>query len=113
MISAFYSALGTIIFPLYACAKEVVRRYKPYLDSLGLTYTKYITMMVLWEYGRMSVKELGERLLTVAPTERGMQLRDDAVEVPKKLGGCIDLSGEEMSTLYRLLYKVLGKNIEL
>ena len=27
-------------FPLYACSKEVVRRYAPYLEPLGLTYTQ-------------------------------------------------------------------------
>ena len=47
-----------ICFPLYACAKEIVRRYKPFLDELDLTYTQYITMMVLWEEKEMNVKEL-------------------------------------------------------
>ena len=51
-----------LCFPLYACAKEVVRTYKPYLEVLDLTYTQYITMMVLWEKRRMNVKEIGERL---------------------------------------------------
>ena len=51
-----------LCFPLYACAKEVVRRYKPFLDELDLTYTQYITMMVLWEERLMNVKELGQRL---------------------------------------------------
>ena len=51
-----------LCFPLYACAKEVVRKYKPYLDEIGLTYTQYITMMVLWEEKTMNVKTLGERL---------------------------------------------------
>ena len=36
-----------LCFPLYAASKEVVRVYKPYLDVLGLTYTRYIAMMVL------------------------------------------------------------------
>lgn len=51
-----------LCFPLYACAKEVVRRYTPLLDALGLTYTQYIAMMVLWEQHSITVKELGERL---------------------------------------------------
>lgn len=51
-----------ICFPLYACAKEVVRRYKPLLDELDLTYTQYIAMMVMWEHKSMSVKKLGEYL---------------------------------------------------
>jgi len=51
-----------LCFPLYACAKEVVRLYTPYLDPLGLTYTQYITMLVLWEKKLVSVKALGELL---------------------------------------------------
>lgn len=51
-----------ICFPLYVCSKEVVRRYKPFLDQLDLTYTQYITMLALWEKGQASVNELGERL---------------------------------------------------
>ncbi len=51
-----------LCFPLYACSKEIIRRYKPYLDELDLTYTQYITMMVLWEHQEMNVKELGRCL---------------------------------------------------
>ncbi len=51
-----------LCFPLYACSKEIVRRYKPYLDELDLTYTQYITMMVLWEEYEINVKELGKKL---------------------------------------------------
>ena len=51
-----------LCFPLYAAAKEVVRKYKPYLDELDLTYTQYITMMVLWEKEQLNVKELGSML---------------------------------------------------
>lgn len=51
-----------LCFPLYACAKEIVRRYKPFLDEVDLTYTQYIVMMVLWEEKEVNVKELGKRL---------------------------------------------------
>ena len=51
-----------ICFPLYACSKEIVRKYKPFLDELDLTYTQYITMLVLWEKKETNVKELGEQL---------------------------------------------------
>ncbi len=51
-----------LCFPLYACAKEIVRKYKPYLDEIDLTYTQYIAMMVLWEHKTMNVKKLGEYL---------------------------------------------------
>ena len=51
-----------LCFPLYACAKEVVRRYRKPLEKLGLTYTQYVVMMALWEFGGMSEKELGEKV---------------------------------------------------
>lgn len=60
-----YDALkleNQLCFPLYACSKEIVRKYKPFLDKLDLTYTQYITMMILWERKEMNVKSLGEYL---------------------------------------------------
>ena len=66
-----------LCFPLYACAKEVVRRYKPFLDEIGLTYTQYIAMMVLWEKKQVTVKELGESLFldsgTLTPLLKKME----------------------------------------
>ena len=128
-----------LCFPLYACAKEIVRRYKPYLDELDLTYTQYICMMVIWEQNSLSVKELGERLyldsgtltpvlkklehkgfltrkrsqldersLIVTVTDKGMDLREKAAEVPHKMGGCINISPEDAGQLYQILYKLLG-----
>lgn len=51
-----------LCFPLYACSKEIIRKYKPFLDPLGLTYTQYITLMVLWEQDNITVKALGDKL---------------------------------------------------
>lgn len=51
-----------LCFRLYSASKEIVRRYKPFLDPLGITYTQYITLMVLWAEESMTVKELGARL---------------------------------------------------
>ena len=51
-----------LCFPLYACAREVVKRYRPLLDEIGLTYTQYIAMMVLWETPCVSSRQLGRRL---------------------------------------------------
>ncbi len=51
-----------LCFPLYACAKEVIHRYKPFLDAIDLTYTQYITMMILWDKGSILTKELGQCL---------------------------------------------------
>ena len=51
-----------LCFPLYACSKEIIKKYKPLLDKINLTYTQYITMMVLWDKKEINVKELGEKL---------------------------------------------------
>ncbi len=51
-----------VCFPLYACSKELVRQYTPYLKKLDLTYTQYLVMMVLWEREEVSSRELAECL---------------------------------------------------
>lgn len=51
-----------LCFPLYASSRAVMNLYKPFLDPLELTYTQYITMLVLWEQDAISVKTLGEKL---------------------------------------------------
>ncbi|MBR1572458.1 MAG: MarR family transcriptional regulator [Lachnospiraceae bacterium] len=51
-----------LCFPLYAVSKEIVRKYKPFLDEVDLTYTQYIVMMVVWEEEQVSVKEMGKKL---------------------------------------------------
>lgn len=51
-----------LCFPLYVCSKEIIKRYKPFLDEIDLTYTQYITMMVLWDKKEMNVKDLGKYL---------------------------------------------------
>ena len=60
-----YEALkleNQVCFPLYACSKELIRQYGPYLKECGLTYTQYIVMMVLWEREEVSSRELAECL---------------------------------------------------
>ena len=83
MKDSHYDALkleNQLCFPLYACAREVIRQYKPFLDALDLTYTQYIAMMALWEEGSMSVKELGEKLYldsgTLTPLLKKLEARE-------------------------------------
>ena len=51
-----------LCFPLYAASKEIIRRYKPVLDKLDITYTQYLVLLVLWEQDNVLVKDLGSRL---------------------------------------------------
>lgn len=127
-----------LCFPLYSAAKEVVRRYRPFLDPLGLTYTQYITMMVMWEHKSLSVGRIGElvnldsgtltpmlkkmeaaglvkrcrskadeRELIVSITEKGEQLRAQALDIPAKMGSCTSLTMEEALQLRTLLVKLI------
>ena len=77
-----YDALlleNQLCFPLYACSREVIKRYRPYLDALDLTYTQYITLMVIWEEGTVSVRDLGRRLYldsgTLTPVLKHLESR--------------------------------------
>ena len=94
-----------LCFPLYVCAKEVVRRYKPLLDGLGLTYTQYIAMMALWERRSLSVKELGGILYldsgTLTPLlkkleEKGYVLRSRSSEDERVLDVSLTPEGEAL-----------------
>lgn len=68
-----------ICFPLYAASREVVKRYRPYLEPLDLTYTQYIAMMVFWQRKKCSVKELGECLYldsgTLTPVLKSLEAK--------------------------------------
>lgn len=68
-----------LCFPLYACSREIIKQYKPFLDKLDLTYTQYIVMMVLWEKKSINVKTLGEYLYldsgTLTPLLKKMEAK--------------------------------------
>ena len=94
-----------LCFPLYAAAKEVLNRYKPMLDEIGLTYTQYIVMMVLWEDKRLSVSGLGERLHldsgTLTPllkrlAEKGLIRRERSKQDERQVDISLTEEGEEL-----------------
>jgi len=51
-----------LCFALYSTSLAMAKLYKPYLDALGLTYSQYVAMLVLWERDGLTVSEIGERL---------------------------------------------------
>ena len=66
-----------LCFPLYAAARRVTGLYTPYLKPLGLTYTQYIVLLVLWEKDGITVGEICERVMldngTVSPLLKKLQ----------------------------------------
>ena len=50
-----------------------------------------------------------ERFLVVSITDKGMKLREKAVDIPAKIGGCVQLSKEEAVQFYATLRKLLSQ----
>ncbi|CAM3437390.1 MULTISPECIES: MarR family winged helix-turn-helix transcriptional regulator [Saccharibacillus] len=51
-----------LCFSIYASSREITKMYQPYLETLGVTYSQYLVLIVLWEQDERTVKELGEEL---------------------------------------------------
>ena len=86
-----YDALkleNQLCFPLYAASREVIKRYRPYLEALDLTYTQYIAMMVFWEEKKISVKALGKKLYldsgTLTPVLKSLEAKGYVVRSRSK-----------------------------
>ena len=115
-----YDALkleNQLCFPLYACSKEIVRKYKPFLDELDLTYTQYIAMMVLWEHRQISVKDMGALLYldsgTLTPVlkkleQKGYLVRARDSEDERVLNVTITELGEKLKEDAVLVPKKMG-----
>ncbi len=69
-----------LCFPLYAASREIIKRYRPFLDELELTYTQYITMMVFWQEKTINVKDLGRKLFldsgTLTPVLKHLEAKN-------------------------------------
>ena len=69
-----------LCFSFYAISREIIKLYKPILDKFNLTYTQYITMLVLWEEEEINFKRLGERLRldsgTLTPVVKKLEAMD-------------------------------------
>mgnify|MGYP002856600899 CR=1 FL=1 len=111
-----------LCFPLYAVSKEIVKRYKPYLDELDLTYTQYITMMVMWEHKTMNVKELGEYLYldsgTLTPVlkkleQKGWIIRKRDSKDERVLNVTLTKQGEDLKEKAVKVPEQMGKCVNI
>ncbi|MBQ8131697.1 MAG: MarR family transcriptional regulator [Bacilli bacterium] len=111
-----------LCFPLYAASKEIIRKYRPLLEKLDLTYTQYITMMVLWEEKQVNVKSLGERLFldsgTLTPLlkkleSKGYITRTKASKDERNLEVKITKEGEELKKKATHIPEEIGSCINL
>jgi DNA-binding MarR family transcriptional regulator len=51
-----------LCFALYTASRTVINRYRPLLDEIGITYPQYLVLLVLWERGDTTVRDLGTAL---------------------------------------------------
>ena len=77
-----------------------------YLDS-G-TLTPLLKKLEEKGYIERKKKDSDERNLIITVTDKGLDLRDQALSVPQSMGSCISLSSEEAELLYKVLYKILN-----
>lgn len=77
-----------LCFPFYVIAKEITGMYRPFLDELDITYSQYLVMMLLWEYERLTVNQIGEKLYldsgTVTPLLKRLEAKEYIVRLRKK-----------------------------
>ncbi|ADG94035.1 transcriptional regulator, MarR family [Arcobacter nitrofigilis DSM 7299] len=111
-----------LCFPLYACSKEVVRIYKPFLDKLDLTYTQYLTMMVMWEHKEINSKLLGNYLYldsgTLTPLLKKLEVkgyitRTRAQEDERNLVVRLTLEGEKLKDDAIKVPEELGRSLQM
>ena len=111
-----------LCFPLYAASRKIIKKYKPLLDRLDLTYTQYICMMVLWEEKELNVKMLGEKLFldsgTLTPLlkkleQKGYITRTRATTDERNLNIKITKKGELLKDSAKIVPEEVGKCINL
>ena len=111
-----------LCFPLYACSKEIVKRYKPFLDPIDLTYTQYIAMMVIWEEKEITVKALGDKLFldsgTLTPVlkkleQKGYVKRSRSKDDERNLIITLTKDGEELKKQASTIPAKMGKCVKL
>lgn len=77
-----------LCFPFYVIAKEITGMYRPFLEELDITYSQYLVMMVLWEFERLTVNQIGEKLYldsgTLTPLLKRLESKDFIVRLRKK-----------------------------
>lgn len=111
-----------LCFSIYACSKELIKLYTPYLEQINLTYTQYLTMLILWEKKQATVKELGEKLYlnsaTMTPLlkkleSKGLVTRNRMKTDERNVLIQITKAGDELKSSVSGLSEELLKQLEL
>ena len=94
-----------ICFKIYTAEREITKLYRGLLEEIGVTYPQYLALLVLWEDGTVSVKELGRKLFldsgTLTPMLKRMETnglveRHRSVEEERSVVISLTKKGEAM-----------------
>jgi DNA-binding MarR family transcriptional regulator len=70
-----------LCFALYSTSLAMNKLYRKLLRKLGLTYSQYLVMMVLWEQDELTVSALGEKLFLDSATLTPLLKRMEQAEL--------------------------------
>jgi DNA-binding MarR family transcriptional regulator len=70
-----------LCFALYSTSLAMTKLYRKLLRKLGLTYSQYLVMMVLWQQDELTVSDIGERLFLDSATLTPLLKRMEAQEL--------------------------------
>ncbi|WP_172252791.1 MarR family winged helix-turn-helix transcriptional regulator [Saccharibacillus deserti] len=111
-----------LCFSIYASSREITKMYQPYLESLGVTYSQYLVLIVLWEQDERTVKELGEELFldsgTLTPLLKrlenaGFVSRKRSTEDERKVFISLTEKGRELQGKAAPIPECLAKDLNM
>ena len=108
---------------LYNATRAVTGCYRPLLDQIGLTYSQYVVMLVLWEHETIKLRDLGLMLhldsATLSPMlkrleHRGIVSRERGIDDERMLFVTITETGRSLrpqaSAVQRSVEEITGLN---
>jgi DNA-binding MarR family transcriptional regulator len=78
-----------------------------YLDS-G-TLTPLLKRLEAKGYVKRMRSKDDERIVNIHLSQEGLKLKEKALNIPVQMAACINLTQEEATSLYKLLYKIIGQ----
>jgi DNA-binding MarR family transcriptional regulator len=81
---------GQLCFALYSTSLAMSKLYRKLLRNMGLTYSQYLVMMVLWEKNELTVSEVGERLFLDSATLTPLLKRMEQAELLTRIRAASD-----------------------
>lgn len=94
-----------VCFRLYTASRLITQAYEPFLRELGITYTQYLVLLVLWEKDDQPINDIGKKLLL------GINTTSPLIKRMEKLG-LVSRHGNEADKRQQIVY-LTPKGIEM